>query len=266
MDEACALIAQGTREIVLVGENTTDYGQDLFPPVPLHHLLSELSWKAATMTSPGHVWIRLLYTHPASITREVIQTIAQNDNICSYYDVPVQHADTGILKRMGRNYTREDLYSLFDTIRTLDPRAVLRTTLITGFPGETEPAFQTLVKFIEDIRFDHLGVFPYSDAQDLASHHLKDHVPERIGDERHDTLMSRQVDISESINQQYLGKTLEVLVEESPDEGIYLGRTRFQAPEVDGLTFIYGSGLEIGTFTDIKITQTQEYDLEGEVP
>jgi len=264
VEEVTALISQGVNEIVLVGENTTDFGQDLHPPVPLSHLLTAVSTRVAHIQKPHPTWIRLLYTHPSSIDESIIKVIAETKNICSYYDIPIQHADSRTLKRMGRNYTQKDLYSLFETIRTIDPQAVLRTTLITGFPGETESEFQTLLTFVEDIRFDHLGVFPYSDSEDLASHNLKNHVPEILKEERHDTLMARQADISDAINQKYLGQTLPVLVEEHPDEGIYLGRTIFQAPEVDGITFIYGSGLEIGTFTDVKITETHEYDLSGE--
>ena len=264
VEESAILVSQGVNEIILVGENTTDYGLDLTPPVPLSHLLGAVSKKVGGIEKPHPTWIRLLYTHPSSIDKNVIKAIAKNENICSYYDIPIQHADSRTLKRMGRNYTMEDLYTLFETIRTIDPQAVLRTTLITGFPGETESEFQTLVKFVEDIRFDHLGVFSYSDSEDLSSHHLKNHVPEILSEERHDTIMARQAEISDAINQKYLGQTLPVLVEENPDEGIYLGRTSFQAPEVDGITFIYGSGLEIGTFTDVKITETHEYDLSGE--
>ena len=262
--EATTLISQGANEIILVGENTTDYGLDLSPPVHLSHLLERLSKEAAAVQTIHPAWIRLLYTHPSSIDERVIKAIAEHDNICSYYDIPIQHADSRTLRRMGRNYAMEDLYRLFENIRTMDPHAVLRTTLITGFPGETEEEFQTMLKFIEDIHFDHLGVFPYSDSEDLVSHRLKDHVSEILRQERHDTLMNLQSGISEANNQKYLDQTVQVLVEENPDEGIYLGRTRFQAPEVDGITFIYGSGLEIGTFTDVKITETHEYDLAGE--
>ena len=262
--EAVTLMSQGVNEIVLVGENTTDYGRDLTPPIHLSHLLKKVSREARALQKNHPAWIRLLYTHPSSIDEKIIETIARNDNICSYYDIPIQHADSRTLRRMGRNYTMEDLYTLFKIIRTMDPRAVLRTTLITGFPGETEDEFRTLLEFIEEIRFDHLGVFPYSDSEDLVSHRLKNHVPEIVGEERHDRIMNLQAEISESINRKYLDQTVQVLVEENPDEGIYLGRTRFQAPEVDGITFIYGSGLEIGTFTDVKITETHEYDLAGE--
>ncbi len=266
------LLQKGVREIILVGENTTDYGSDLIQPQSLSHLLEAVSRCAdffidhnpSRSSDHNPVWLRLLYTHPSSITKDVIIKMASLKNICTYYDVPVQHADSGILKRMGRNYTLDDLYRLFASIRETAPDAVLRTTLITGFPGETEANFQTLLKFVEDIRFNHLGVFPYSDSEDLTSHHFKNHIPEEIGEERRDIIMTAQSQISGKRNETYLGKTLKVLVEENPDKGIYLGRTEFQAPEVDGLTFIYGSGLAIGAFADVKITETHEYDLAGE--
>lgn len=269
--ETSHLIKQGVKEIILVGENTTDYGMDLLPPANLAALLENISQSADRLVQSSlndallmPIWLRLLYNHPSSITKDVITKIAALNNFCTYFDVPVQHASSRILKRMGRNYNIDDLYRLFEGIRETAPDATLRTTLITGFPGETEEDFKTLLKFVEDIRFDHLGVFAYSDSEDLASHHLKNHVPEKIGEERLDIIMTAQSRISEKINQKYMDQTLKVLVEENPDEGIYLGRTAFQAPEVDGITFIYGSGLEIGAFADVKITETHEYDLAGE--
>ncbi|MBF0302841.1 MAG: 30S ribosomal protein S12 methylthiotransferase RimO [Desulfamplus sp.] len=284
--EASHLIKNGIREIILVGENTTDYGIDIFEPTTastkngcvsanLANLLEQISICADKTDSDlqrhvdkkeGQVpiWLRLLYTHPSSITKEVIERIASLDNFCTYFDVPIQHASSKILKRMGRNYDLAHLYRLFELIRKISPDATLRTTLITGFPGETDSDFKTMLKFVEDIQFDHLGVFAYSDSEDLPSHHLKKHVPENVAEERLDIIMAAQSRISEKINKKYMGQILNVLVEENPDEGIYIGRTRFQAPEVDGITFIYGSGLEIGGFADVKITETHEYDLAGE--
>ncbi len=211
------------------------------------------------------IWIRLLYTHPSSLSHEIIKCISKLEKVCTYYDVPVQHASSKILKKMGRPYTKEDLYSLFKFIRKTDPDAVLRTTIITGFPGETDEDFQILLNFIQDIKFDNLGVFTYSDSEDLKSHNFKNHVPEDLARQRQDIIMAKQAKISEKINEKRLGKVYQVLVEENPDDGIFLGRTSFQAPEVDGITFIYGSGLEIGSFVDVRITETFEYDLAGEL-
>jgi ribosomal protein S12 methylthiotransferase len=166
---------------------------------------------------------------------------------------------------MGRPYTREDLYTLFSTIRKINPEAALRTTLIVGFPGETQADFDQLMTFIKDIRFDQLGVFIYSDSDDLKAHHLKNHVPSDIAETRHDMLMAAQAEISKTVNEKLLDKTLEVLVEENPEQGVYLGRTKFQAPEVDGITFVYGQGLEIGTFVKVRITDAFEYDIAGDL-
>ncbi|MBF0230355.1 MAG: 30S ribosomal protein S12 methylthiotransferase RimO [Desulfamplus sp.] len=267
--EAVHLIKNGVKELIFVGENTTDYGIDLALKSDLSQLLEAVSAEVDKLLSnyklsAEKIWLRLLYTHPSSITKEVIEKIASLENFCTYFDVPVQHASSKILKRMGRDYHLEHLYRLFELIRQVAPEAILRTTLITGFPGETDKDFKTLLKFVEDIKFDHLGVFAYSDSEDLASHHLKSHVHEKIAEERLDIIMATQSQISENINKKYMDKSLTVIVEENPDEGIYLGRTYFQAPEVDGITFIYGSNLEIGDFVDIKITETHEYDLAGE--
>ena len=211
------------------------------------------------------IWIRLLYTHPTTLNNDIIRAVSQLPNICTYFDVPIQHADTSVLRHMGRGHTMEDLRILFETIRRISPKAALRTTIITGFPGETQEKFEILLSFIREMKFNHLGVFSYSDSEDLPAHHLKNHVPEEVAMERHDRIMMAQAEISEIINQKYMGRTLKVLIEENPNEGVYLGRTSFQAPEVDGITFIYGSGLEIGAFADVKITDTYEYDLAGDV-
>lgn len=249
----------GAKEIILAAENTTDYGRDLDPAsgAELADVLDRISGIVKNSR------IRLLYTHPASLTESIIDAVASSPAVSNYFDVPVQHAASGVLKRMGRPYTTEDLYALFALIRKKCPQAALRTTLITGFPGETEADFQILLQFARDIRFDHLGVFPYSDAKDLRSHQMDGHVPEQTAQERHDGLMSEQAAISLDINKSHVGKTYRVLVEENPDQGIFLGRTEFQAPEVDGLTFIYETGLAIGTYVDVKITEAYEYDIAG---
>jgi ribosomal protein S12 methylthiotransferase len=195
----------------------------------------------------------------------MVETVKAHDNICAYYDVPVQHADTTMLRRMGRPYSREYLLDLFAMIRETDPNAALRTTVITGFPGETDERFDSLRRFIEKIRFDHLGVFTYSDADDLPSHALKNHIPDDLAQQRHDILMAAQAEISAQINQGHVGKVFPVLVEENPESGLFIGRTMFQAPEVDGVTFIYSADLAIGSMVQVKITDGYEYDIAGEV-
>lgn len=271
-EDALQLAGAGVKEIILTAENTTDWGRDHVQGLAWDKRNDpagtppgfETVLEALAALVPKDVWVRVLYTHPGSLSDRVIDTIARHDNLCAYYDVPVQHAADPVLKRMGRPYTRDQLLALFDTIRKKDPKAVLRTTVITGFPGETEADFHTLVQFIKTVRFDHLGVFTYSDADDLASHRLQKHVPEAVARKRHDTVMAVQADISRTINEHLVGETVEVLVEENPEEGLYLGRTQFQAPDVDGVTFIYDSGLEIGSRVKVKITDGFEYDISGE--
>ncbi len=269
LDDICKesekLVKRGVKEILLTAENTTDYGQDFQDGTRFEKVLDSLAKTLEKKHPKANTWIRFLYTHPETLTEPIIKAVKKHKNICSYYDVPIQHAASTILKKMGRPYTREDLYILFNTIRKIDPGAALRTTLIVGFPGESEDDFELLMTFIKEIRFDHLGVFTYSDSDDLKSHLLKNHVPSRIAQKRHDMLMAAQAEISASKNEKLVGKTVEVLVEENPEQGVYLGRTRFQAPEVDGVTFIYANGLEIGTFVKVIITDAFEYDIAGEI-
>ncbi len=263
--EAKTLVQKGVKEILLTAENTTDYGQDFQDGNGFETVLATLAKALEKKQALAKPWIRFLYTHPKTLTASIIKTVKNHKNICSYYDVPIQHASSAILKKMGRPYTRQDLYTLFSTIRKIDPDAALRTTLIVGFPGESEKDFDQLMDFIKDIRFDHLGVFTYSDSEDLKSHHLKNHVPTEIAEKRHDMLMAAQAKISKSKNENYVDKIFKVLVEENPEPGVYIGRTKFQAPEVDGVTFIYAHGLEIGTFVKVRITDAFEYDIAGEI-
>jgi len=256
--EATTLVQTGVKELVLVAQETTAYGVDMGLPNGLSRLLRELS-----AISPD-IWIRVLYGHPGSMDDTLIRTMHEADNICSYFDIPIQHASNRILKKMGRQYQKEDLFRLFDQIRTISDDACLRTTVITGFPGETESDFDELLHCIEKIQFDHLGVFNYSDSEDLASHGLEHHVTEDIAMQRYDAIMSRQLDLSTGNNEKYLDRVLPVLIEETPEKGLYLGRTIFQAPEVDGLTYVHKDRLRVGEFADVRITDTLEYDLIGE--
>ena len=256
--EALSLIKTGVKELVLVAQDTTAYGRDLNPPTDLSCLLEELA------SLSGQVWFRVLYGHPESIQPAMIQTIADHPNICSYFDIPIQHADPMVLKRMGRQYSRDDLKRLYEKIRTLCPDAALRTTVIVGFPGETDKAFRELMDFVNHIRFDHLGVFTYSDAEDIPSHRLSGHVSAQKAQDRLDQLMSFQAEISYRNNCKHIGKTYQVLVEEKQAGKTFIGRTAFQAPEVDGITTIRGGGLKTGCFRSVKITDAQDYDLSGE--
>ncbi|MBU1171676.1 MAG: 30S ribosomal protein S12 methylthiotransferase RimO [Proteobacteria bacterium] len=256
--EARALIEQGTRELILVAESTTDYGRDLDPPLGLESVLEKLS------ALPGNFRIRLLYAFPDTLSDAIIEAVGCLDKVCCYFDVPIQHGVDSVLKKMGRHYTREDLRLLFERIRNRFPHAALRTTLITGFPGESDKDFKDLMAFVEDIRFDHLGVFTYSDSDDLPSHNLTGHVSAKRSDTRKDHIMEAQAAISHEINLAHVGQTYRVLIEENPEEGLYLGRTDFQAPDVDGLTFVYGDKLTLGEFALVTITDAHEYDLSGD--
>ena len=257
--EAQHLLSEGTKELILVAQDTTSYGKDLQSPTNLERLLKSLS------SISGENWLRFLYGYPDSIDDTLIQMIADRPNICSYFDLPIQHVSESVLIRMSRKYKRDHLYKLFDKIRLTATDAVLRTTVIVGFPGETDKDFETLLNFIKDIRFDFLGVFVYSDSEDLPSHGLSGHVPKSVARERYDRLMACQQQISLEINQKYIGRIFKVLIESSPEDKLYMGRTYFQAPEVDGITYIQSEKLQIGSFANVRITDALEYDLIGEV-
>jgi len=257
--EAGSLAARGIKEVVLVAQDTTFYGQDIGLETGLAGLLDGLAAACPDM------WIRFLYGHPESIRPDVFAVVARRANVCAYFDIPIQHAADRVLKKMGRHYTAGDLLRLFDRIRETVADAALRTTVITGFPGETEAEFEALVAFIQKVRFDHLGVFTYSDSEDLPSHYLPDPVPGRVASERRDLLMARQLEISREKNARWMGRDVDVLVEENPEAGIYIGRTPWQAPEVDGLTILHGDHIEKGTIVRARIEDTLEYDLIGKV-
>jgi ribosomal protein S12 methylthiotransferase len=253
------MVSSGVKELILIAQDTTHYGMDLHPQIPLHRLLEKIS------EISDSIWVRILYGHAESIDDSFIRTVAEHRNICAYFDVPIQHASDRILKKMGRNYSSQDLYRLFDKIRSSVPDAALRTSIIVGFPGETDKDYETLLTFINDIRFDNLGVFIYSDAEDLPSHKLPGHVPERVAIDRYDRLMSSQQKISLLNNRKHIGSLYDVLVEKWTDNTHYKGRTFFQAPEVDGMTDIHSEDLQIGSFVNVKIEDASEYDLTGKV-
>lgn len=269
--EAKQLLHAGVKELVLVSQESTAYGQDLNGAGDLARLLESLARLSGSGEQPGRCppdeasrfWIRFLYGHPESITESVIQTVAKHANLCEYFDVPIQHAADGVLKKMGRRYDSDDLHRLIDRIRQIVPEAALRTTVIVGFPGESEQDFHTLLRFIEAVRFDHLGCFTYSDAEDLASHQLPDPVDPAVAAQRLDAVMTCQAGISAGNNRRFIGRRLPVLIEEQLESGLYAGRTAYQAPEVDGITLVRAGSLQIGCFHPVKITEAHTYDLMG---
>ena len=257
--EARELIGKGAREITLVAQETTAYGSDLAEPVDLARLLTRLAGLDRS------VWIRFLYGHPRTITDDLLLAVGRFPNLCAYFDIPIQHAADNVLKRMGRVYRRAELVHLFERIRTRLPQAALRTTVLVGFPGETESDMAQLTEFIRQVRFDHLGVFTYSDADDLPSHRLERHVDPRQARKRMQQVMDLQKEISEDKLASFHGRTLSVLIESQAEPGLYVARAKFQAPEVDGCTLVRSHrALEAGTFVDVKIQETQVYDLIGE--
>ena len=193
----------------------------------------------------------------------------EHDNICPYLDIPIQHAAEGILKRMGRRYHADDLLHLFDGLRREMPDVALRTTVLVGFPGEGDDDFKKLKGFVNQVGFDHLGVFTYSDAEDLPSHGLDGHVASEVAEARCDELMALQRDISARNLTRYLGRTLKVLIEAQEEDGYWMGRTVFQAPEVDGVTFVRPPGEEmqiaVGEVVAVRIVEAMDYDLIAEV-
>jgi ribosomal protein S12 methylthiotransferase len=258
--EAESMISSGVKEIILVAQDTTFYGRDLESGADLNRLLSEIS------SIDSSVWLRVLYGNPDTLDTGILETIRSRENICHYFDLPIQHASDRVLKRMGRRYTNEFLSGLFKKIRSEIPDAALRTTVITGFPGETDEDLKILLDFIEATKFDHLGAFTYSDAEDIPSHRLPDHVPEETASSRFDRIMAVQAQISYDNCKKYMNRTLDVMIDdENPnEEGLYQGHTKFPTPDADGVTFVDGENLKPGDIVKIKITDTFDYDLIGD--
>jgi ribosomal protein S12 methylthiotransferase len=256
--EATALAASGARELVLISQETSAYGNDLIPRPDLTELLVTLSERLPA------VWLRLLYLHPESVTPRLIRTIAERDNICPYFDIPIQYAGDRILKRMGRHHRAAELRRLFGDIRRVIPEAALRTTVMVGFPGESDADMEALLNFIKEIEFDHLGAFRYSDSEEIASHHLAGHVPGAVAEERFDRLMAAQARISSARNNRRVGETYPVLLEKQTDGRSFEGRTMFQAPEVDGNTrVVCEQAAAPGDVVAVRIIEATEYDLTG---
>jgi len=262
VQEARGLAAQGIKELCLVAQDVTAYGLDLYGELRLPHLLRQLAEIEELR------WIRLLYCYPTYITDELLQLIRDEEKICPYLDIPLQHGSTTVLKRMGRRGDRAFLERLLAHIRDTVPGIALRTTFIVGFPGETEGEFQELLDFMEQQRFQWAGVFTYSREPDTPAARMKKQVPERVKEERYHQAMMLQREITSELNRQWLGRRLDVLVEgAAPDrEGFYVGRAYLHAPEVDGQVY-FASALDHrpGDVVRVLITDVAEYDLVGEM-
>jgi ribosomal protein S12 methylthiotransferase len=206
-----------------------------------------------------------MYCYEERVTDELIEAIANNDNICNYIDLPLQHVSDGVLARMGRRSTRKSIERTIAKLRAAVPGIAIRTTFMTGFPGETEEDFAELMDFVMEQRFERLGVFAYSPEESTRAADMPDQVPQEAAEERRDALMRRQLDISLETNRRFIGKVLDVLTEDREDETTYVGRTEYDAPEIDGaVIFSSPTLLSKGTFTNVRITDAMDYDLIGE--
>lgn len=250
---------QGVKELILVAQETTVYGRDLYGKKSLHILLKKLC------EIRGIRWIRILYCYPEEIYDELIETIRDEKKICHYLDIPIQHASDRILKRMGRRTSKQELIDIVGKLRREIPDIVLRTTLITGFPGETEEDHEELKEFVDEMEFDRLGVFTYSPEENTPAAEMADQVPEEVKEERRDELMELQQEISYDRGQDRIGQELLVMIEgKVADESAYIGRTYGDAPKVDGYIFVQtGELLMTGDFAKVRVTGALEYDLIG---
>ena len=257
--EAEELAAQGVKELILVAQETTLYGKDLYGEKSLHKLLKELCKVS------GIQWIRILYCYPEEITDELIQVIKEEPKICHYLDLPIQHANDEILKRMGRRTSKQELIDIVTKLRKEIPDICLRTTLITGFPGETEEQHQELIEFVDEMEFDRLGVFTYSPEEDTPAATMPDQIDEEVKLERQAELMELQQEIAFDTAENMIGREMLVMIEgKIADEPAYVGRTYRDAPKVDGLIFVEtGELLMSGDFAKVTVTGAEEYDLIG---
>lgn len=257
--EASEMVSLGAKELIVVSQDTTKYGKDLYGKPCLDVLLNELC------KIDGVKWIRLLYCYAEEITESLVDTIAAQDKIVNYIDMPIQHLSDSVLKRMNRRDTKELIYNKIAMIRSKIPDCVLRTTVITGFPGETGDDFAILAQGVEELKFERLGAFAWSDEEGTAAHLMDGKLSKKIKNRRMDTIMLSQMKIHEDWNKKQVGKVFEVLCEGyDPAAGVHYGRSKYDAPDIDGKVYFSApSKLKPGTFVNVKITEVVEYDLFG---
>lgn len=257
--EAQQLAAQGVKEISLIAQDSTNYGTDLYDGFKLPELLNRIT------EVPGIEWVRLHYAYPGFFTDELIETFASNPKICKYIDMPLQHSEDAILKRMRRPGRQRDVRELVSRIRERIPNIALRTSMIVGFPGETEEEFERLCDFVREIKFDRLGVFSYSQEEDTPANRLPNQLSDEVKQHRAHTLMEVQREVAQENAAKYVGQTIDVLVERYDGRSdVYVGRSQYDAPEVDGEVYISGIQAELGEIRKVRITHAFEYDLSGE--
>ena len=261
LKQAEYMASQGVRELILVAQETTVYGTDLYGKKTLHILLKKLC------QIKGIRWIRVLYCYPEEIYDELIQVMKEEKKICHYLDLPIQHASDRILKRMGRRTSKAQLVGIITKLRREIPDIVLRTSLITGFPGETDEDHQELMEFVDEMEFERVGVFTYSAEEDTPAYSYPDQIPEEVKEERRADVMELQQEIAFEHCENMVGKVLDVIIEgKVADEPAYVGRTYMDAPNVDGLIFVNADEMLMsGDFVRVKVTGANEYDLIGEV-
>lgn len=257
--EATSLAEGGVKELILVAQETTLYGKDIYG----HKALPELLKKLCAIE--GISWIRILYAYPEEITDEIIDVMADEPKICKYLDLPIQHCSDDVLRRMGRRTSKKSIEELIEKLRTRIPGICLRTSLISGFPGETQEEFEELYRFVNETEFDRLGVFTYSREEGTPAAEMEDQIDEKTAASRRDEIMELQQAVSFDLNESHVGEELEVLIEGYlPDEHVYVGRTYRDAPGVDGLFFVNFEGeLMTGDIVRARVTEALGYDLSG---
>lgn len=260
VEEAKFLSDNGTKEIILIAQDTSKYGIDIHGKYMLPKLLDELN------KIDGLEWIRLLYLYPETFTDELISSIKNNEKVVKYVDIPIQHINDRILKRMNRKTTKNMITGLVNKLRNEIPNIIIRTTIIVGFPGETDEEFNELCSYIEEMKFNRLGVFTYSKEEDTPAALLDNQITEHVKENRQKIIMEKQKIISYTENKQKIGSNYKILVEEKVNDNSYIGRTYMDSPEIDGAVYIDSKeSLKIGTFYNVKITDCLEYDLMGEI-
>lgn len=258
IEEAKWLASKGCKELILIAQDVTLYGTDLYDKPMLPELVTELC------KIDGIEWIRLMYCYEDRITDELIEVMAREEKVCNYIDIPIQHSSDNVLKGMNRRSTEKSIRNTISRLKAAIPDIHIRTTLITGFPGETEDDFDNLLEFVEEMRFARLGAFAYSQEENTPAGDREDQIPEEIKAQRQDAVMRRQLDISLETNREKIGKVLEVMVEEMDEDGSFIGRTRYDAPEIDNsVIFRSDRELKAGMIVNVKIEDAFDYDLTG---
>lgn len=255
LDEAETLIARGSKEVIVIAQDITSYGKDL-KGYDLSRLVREIS------SLDGDFRVRLLYLYPTAVDDRLLETIASEDKVCKYIDVPFQHSESRILKLMGRGGSRSHSERLIRRIREVIPGVCIRTSLIVGFPRETEEDFEGMLKFVAKMKFERLGAFKYSREEGTAAYRIKGQIPLRVKEKRYRRLMELQSGISAEANERLVGKTVRAIVDEV-ENGVAIARTCSQAPEIDGVVFVEDSETEKGAFMDVEIKEAYDYDLKG---